>query len=262
MTNTKNVICIKWGSSSYYSAKHVNNLFRSVVENTKYGINFYCFTNNTEGLDGAIVTRALPALKNLDRVGCNIYQKEVGLCDDNLSGLGGQRVLYFDLDTLAVGNLDSFFELPKDDEFYIIKDWDHRNGRIGQASCYSWVVGTLGYIKSYFEEFYDEVYRNFGTASQEYLSYKVIEKYGKLNFWPEPWCRSFKLHCLPNPLIPLVRRFRMAKIPAGARIICFHGRPKADDAMKGLWPEKSWYKRILYKHLKPVSWLSDYWKDQ
>ncbi|MDR2077368.1 MAG: hypothetical protein LBP39_00170, partial [Rickettsiales bacterium] len=219
-TIEKNVVCIKWGNSDYCSARHVNNLFRSVIENTKYTINFYCFTDNAEGLNDAIVPIALPKVKNLDRVACNIYQKEVGLCENNLANLEGQRVLYFDLDTVIVGNIDSFFELPKNDEFYIIEDWSHRGGIVGQASCYSWVVGTLGYIKSHFEEFYDEVYKTFGTASQEYLSSKIVEKYGKLNFWPNAWCRSFKLHCLPNPMIPLSRRFKMAKIPENAKIIC------------------------------------------
>ncbi|MDR2778191.1 MAG: hypothetical protein LBB13_01670 [Rickettsiales bacterium] len=262
MENTKNVLCIKWGNSDYYSAGHVNNLFRSVRENTKYEVNFYCFTDNAEGLDGGIAVKALPMVRNLDRVGCNIYQKEVGLCSDDLAGLEGQRVLYFDLDTVVVDNIDSFFELPKNDEFYIIEDWSHRNGLVGQASCYSWVVGTVGHVKSYFEEFYGEVYRTFGTASQEYLSSKIMEKYGKLNFWPRLWCRSFKFHCLPNPLIPLARRLKVAQIPANSKIICFHGRPKPDDALKGIWPERSFYKRVLYKHLRPVSWLSKYWKVQ
>ncbi|GHU29087.1 hypothetical protein FACS1894152_7320 [Bacilli bacterium] len=257
--DTKNVVCIKWGSPNYYSAKYVNNLYRAVIKNTKYKIDFYCFTDNSDNFDPDIIVKPLPTLKNLDKVGCEIYQKEAGLCDNNLGGLKGQRVLYFDLDTIIVGNLDSFFELPKGNEFCIIKDWSHRDGSVGQASCYSWTVGTLGYIKNYFEAHYDDVYKKFTTASQEYLSSKIIEKCGKLNFWPESWCRSFKLHCLPTPLIPFLRKFKVATIPEDAKILCFHGRPKIEDALTGLWPERSWYKRFFYKHLKPVKWLERYW---
>ena len=116
-------------------------------------------------------------------------------------------------------------------------------------------MGTLGFIKDYFEINYADIYKKFGSASQEYLSSKVIEKYGKLNFWPKKWCRSFKIHCLPNPLLPFSRRFMMAKIPSGAKVICFHGLPKAKHAKNGFWPEKNPIKRFFYKHLKPVDWI-------
>ncbi|MDR1495221.1 MAG: hypothetical protein LBI29_04295 [Rickettsiales bacterium] len=255
----KNVVCIRWGDPSFYSSKHVNNLCRSVLRNISGRVNFYCFTDNPDGLDDNIIAKALPILRNVEKVGCAIYKKEAGLCDDGLGELNGQRVLYFDLDTTIVDNIDPFFEIPEGDGFYIIKDWNHgENTKVGQASCYSWRVGTLGHVKSYFEENYEEIYKKFGSASQEYLSSKVFEKFGEINFWPDTWCRSFKRHCLPNPIIPFLRKFRMASIPAGAKIICFHGRPKAEDAVQGLWPGQAWYKRLFYKHLKPVTWLEDY----
>jgi hypothetical protein len=187
------------------------------------------------------------------------YQKEAGLCDDELGGLKGQRALYFDLDTIIVGNIDGFFEMPKGDEFYIIKDWNSW-GKVGQASCYSFVVGTLGYIKKHFEQNPEQIYEKFYTASQEYLSDKIVERYGKLNFWPKSWAKSFRFHCLPTPLIPFLRKFKMAKIPKDAKIICFHGRPKLDDAQVGVWREHTAWKRFFYKHLKPVTWISENWK--
>lgn len=259
MSDVKNVICIKWGSPKYYPAKYVNNLYHSVLRNTKYKINFYCFTDNSDGFDENIIVKPLPKMnvKELKYA----YQKEAGLCDDNLcEELKGQRVLYFDLDTVIVDNIDCFFELPKGDEFYIIDDWNSWGHSVGQASCYSFVVGTLGFVKKYFEEHSEEVYKEFYTASQEYLSSKVIEKYGKLNFWPNSWSCSFRFHCLPTPLIPFLRHFKMAKIRKGAKIVCFHGRPKLEDAQKGIWEEDKLWKRILYKHLKPVTWIENYWK--
>jgi hypothetical protein len=257
-SDSKNVICIKWGDNKYYPPKYVNNLYHSVVRNTKYNINFYCFTENDEELDENIIVRPLPTM-NVRELRY-AYQKEAGLCENNLGGLMGQRVLYFDLDVVIVDNIDSFFELPKGEEFYIINDWNSWGDKVGQASCYSFVVGTLGYIKEYFEGHSSEIYKKFFTASQEYLSSKVIEKYGKLNFWPDSWVRSFRFHCLPNPLIPFSRRLMTAKIPDMAKVICFHGRPKLDDAIKGAWHDESSWKKFLYKHLKPVDWLENYWK--
>ena len=54
---------------------------------------------------------------------------------------------------------------------------------MGQATCYSFVVGTLGSIKKDFETNPDAVIQKFGTASQEFLSEKVIQLYGKLHFF-------------------------------------------------------------------------------
>ena len=76
------------------------------------------------------------------------------------------------------------FAYPKSCEFYIINDWNTEGNHVGQASCYSFVVGTLGFIKEAFELNYTEVVETYGTASQEYLSAMVIDQYGKLNFWP------------------------------------------------------------------------------
>ena len=253
----KNVICIKWGS--YYTAKYINNLYNSIKRNTKYDINFYCFTDNSDGFEDGIIVKPLPTL-NVKEIR-NAYLKEVGLCDDNLTEeLKGQRVLYFDLDTVIVDNIDGFFELPKDNEFWIINDWNSRGNRVGQGSCFSFVVGTLGYIKDYFERHEDEVYKKYYTASQEYLSDKVIEKQGKLLFWPAKWTKSFRFHCLPTPLIPFLRHFKTPSIPKGAKIICFHGYPKLEEAIIGVWPEKKAWKRFFYKHLKPTTWLKDYWR--
>ena len=40
---------------------------------------------------------------------------------------------------------------PQSDDFVIIKDWNSKGNRVGQATCYSWQVGTLGFIKKDFE---------------------------------------------------------------------------------------------------------------
>lgn len=252
----KNVICIKWGA--YYSENYVNKLYNMVVNNTTYPINFYCFTDNPNGLNENIIVKPLPVM-NVEQLKY-AYQKEAGLCENNLGDLKGQRVLYFDLDVLIVDNIDTFFEYPEDDKFYIINDWNTKGDNVGQATCYSWVVGTLGYIKEDFEKDPESIYKKFYTASQEYLSSKVIEKYGKLNFWPDSWVRSFRFHCLPNPLIPFNRKFKMAKIPQNAKVIAFHGNPKMVDAINGVWKEKNPIKRFFYKHLKPVIWIEKYWK--
>ena len=263
-----NVICIKWGNA--YSAEDVNKLFHSVVRYTFFHqVNFYCFTDDSKGLDKEIIVKPLPVLNVAPEDNKYAYKKEAGLCDDHLGGLTGKRVFFFDLDSLIVGALDSFFAYPQGDKFYTINDWKHRRGKkankVGQASCYSWVVGTLGYVKKYFEEHPKEMVARYYTASQEYLSAKVIEKEGKLNFWPDNWFKSYRFHCMPNPLLRWFVTPRLPKVK-GLKMVAFHGLPGIADAIKGIWTtDKSCPKRPkgykhLYKHVKPADWIKEYWQ--
>lgn len=251
-----NVVCIKWGRA--YTAHDVNCLQAMVKRNMqKHDLRFFCFTDDVSGLNPEIMAHPLPVMN------CNpedikyAYQKEAGLCDDKLGGLTGQRVLFFDLDVVITGELDSFVSYPKDDDFVIINDWSVKSERVGQATCYSWKVGTLGFIKEYFEAHPKEVVDQFYTASQEYLSSKVIEKWGRLKFWPEGWCSSFKFHALP---VWYLRPFVEPKLPEGTKVLAFHGHPKIADAIRGVWEPNGlpFFKRI-YKTIRPAPWISQYW---
>jgi len=252
-----NVICIKWGDQ--YSVDYVNRLFNMVRRNVTVDINFYCFTEISAGLHPDIIVKPLPVLDVPDEDNKFAYRKEAALCDDDLGGLRGERVLFFDLDVVIVANIDELLTFPQGDEFVIINDWNTNGDHVGQASCYSWRVGTLGYVKKYFEAHPKEVVKQYHTASQEYLSAQVIKTQGKLIFWPEPWVRSFKSHCLPKGLL---RHFFPAAIPPGAKVIAFHGSPKPQDAIAGKWSlEKAtpWYKR-LYKTVLPTPWVEEHWR--
>lgn len=256
-----NVVCIKWGK--LYTPDYVNKLNNMVKRNTSYDIDFYCFTEDRLGLDENIIVKPLPILNTIEGYEHIFsYTKEAGLCDDNLGGLNGQRVFFLDLDMVAISNLDDLFDYPEADKFYIINDWHTKGNNVGQASCYSWVVGTLGSIKKDYESDPKAVLDKFGSAAQEYLSFKVIEKFGKLNFWPADWFCSFKFHCMPKFI--LFRYFLEPKIPTDMKdlkFIAFHGTPNPDEAIEGRWEQKAGKKKWkkMYKVCKPTSWIKDYW---
>ncbi len=253
-----NVICIKWGKTEY-SPDYVNRLYGMLKRNTQYDIRFFCFTDNAEGFCDGIIAKPMTTLNVAPEDNKYSYKKEAGLCDDNLGGLNGQRVFFFDLDVVIVDNIDCLFEYPKDKEFLIINDWNTKGNHVGQASCYSWVVGELGFVKTYFEQHPKEVVKQYYTASQEYLSAKIIERYGKLNFWPDSWTRSFRFHCSPKGFL---RHFFIAKIPEGAKILVFHGSPKPHEALDGIWSNtrKIPFWKRLYKTVRPTKWIADYWR--
>jgi len=260
MKEIRNIICIKWGT--VYGFEDVNKLYSMVSRNSTYDINFYCFTEDKKGLNEDIIVKPLPVLHTIEGYRRKYaYEKEAGLCDDGLGGLYGQRVFFFDLDVLIVSNLDELLDYPKANKFYIINDWNTKGNHVGQATCYSFVVGTLGFIKKYYEDNPKEVIDKFYNASQEYLSSKVIEKFGKLNFWPKDWFCSFRFHCMPKFF--LLRHFIAPSFPKNMpnlKVINFHGYPKPKDAIKGEWCIKKGqnWKRI-YKFCKPTFWIKDYW---
>ncbi len=256
------IICILWGDK--YQEEDVNRLCSMVRRNTSHTIRFHIFTNEPLPLLApGIVRHPEPGLlTDVDHSRYN-YRKEAALCDEHLGGLEGKRVFFFDLDVLIVGNLDPLFKYPKDDKFYIINDWNTRGNHVGQASCYSFVVGTLGEVKSYFEKNSHDIIKKFGTASQEYLSEMVIRKQGKLEFWPDTWCKSFRFHCLR---MGLLRHFLIPrKPPAGTKVLAFHGHPDMQDALEGRWSPPSSIKaakgwKRIYKVCRPTLWIRDYWK--
>lgn len=250
------VICIKWGHT--YSANDVNRLYKMTAKQTKkFQLVFHCFTDDTNGLEPNIVTHSLPNVAVPKEELKYVYQKEVGLCDDDLGGLSGKRVLFFDIDVIIVDNIDCFFEFSQADDFVIINDWNSRGDAVGQASCYSWEVGTLGYVKRNFEKNYREIIDQYFTASQEYLSEQVINRFGRLVFWPDSWCKSFKQHCLPPWYL---RYFFPPSIPEGTKMLAFHGHPKIDNAVKGIWSESMPFYKKLYKKNLPMPSLTKYWQ--
>jgi hypothetical protein len=256
-----NIISILWGTS--YTEEDVNILFSMIKRNTSFPIEFHLFSNETlPALDSEIIKHPEPSMNISPEHNKYAYRKEAGLCADNLGGLNGQRVFFFDLDVLIMDNLDELFTYPEDDKFYIINDWNTKGDHVGQATCYSFVVGTLGFIRAAFEKNPAPILKEFGTASQEYLSSMVIKKFGKLNFWPEKWFQSFRFHCLP---FSFLRHFLTPHMPQeGTKVLAFHGHPDIHDALAGRWslPEdkkaaRGWKK--LYKACRPTPWVKDYW---
>ena len=256
-----NIISILWGT--IYDEEDVNTLFSMIKRNTSFPVVFHLFSNESlPNLDKEIILHPEKSMAITPEQNRYAYRKEAGLCHDDLGSLRGQRVFFFDLDVLIMDNLDDLFLYPEDDKFYIINDWNTKGDHVGQATCYSFVVGTLGFVREAFEADPDPIIQKFGTASQEYLSSMVIKKFGKLNFWPEEWFQSFRFHCLPSPLF---RHFLTPSLPKqGTKVLAFHGHPDIHDAMAGRWslPDAKKAARGLkkfYKACRPTPWIKDYW---
>ncbi|HPY39979.1 MAG TPA: glycosyltransferase, partial [Thiolinea sp.] len=224
-----NIICMKWGSK--YGANYVNTLYAMIARNISFDFQLTCFTDDATGIDSRVQIRELPALELPQGAPERGWNKLTTL-QNHLGGLRGD-VLFLDLDVVIVGNIDEFFSYPA--KFAIIRDAKLQRRMIGNSSVYRFEVGRYEAVLEKFRQQYAEIQQTFRNE-QAYLSHEIQQR-GELSFWREAWCPSFKYHCMqPWPLA----YFQDAKIPAGAKIIIFHGHPEPHEAIHGI--THKWYR--------------------
>lgn len=240
MPKIVNVVCMKWGSK--YTAEDVNILYSMVKRNISIPYRFVCLTDDTSGLLPEIETLDLPYIKVPEKNDIDPWRK-LGMFSKQIGDLEG-KCLFLDLDIIIVDNIDCFFSYS--DKFSIIENWTQQGRNIGNSSVYCFEIGKHTDVLEYYLNNMDEVLNNYDNE-QIYLSKKI----GDIEFWPDDWCKSFKVHCMQPHFI---RYFIPPKLPKGAKIVVFHGRPKPSDVIKG-----GFFGRIT-KYTRPAKWAEDYWR--
>lgn len=241
----KQIVCMKWGT--LYSADYVNRLFNMIGRNVTPPFRLVCLTDDAAGIDPRVeilpcpTIEAPPPFNNTGWRKLNIWAPRIG----DLTG----DLLFLDLDVVIVGNIDPFFSYGED--YMVMRNFTTPNRRIGNTSVFRFPVGAHPYLLERFlaaPQAMIDKYRN----EQTYISGEVKQ----MTFWPDPWIRSFKEHCIrPLPL----RRIVQPRIPSGARIVVFTGNPRPHEAAAGRWPASAWYKK-LYKAIPPVRWAQEHWR--
>jgi hypothetical protein len=242
-----NVLCIKWGKK--YGPDYVNKLHNMVARHLHRPHRFICLTDDAQGIDPEIEVKPIPP------VGFDEFDQrkpwtfghgwlKLTSFANPLYDLQG-RTLFLDLDIVIVDSLDPFFD--QKGEFIVIKEWDKSDGT-GNTSAYIYTIGAhadaLDHLKSGYPASIADV-RN----EQEFIT-GYLSRQGKLSYWPEAWCRSFKRHCLRRGIMGW---FQPPTIPEGARIIAFHGKPNPPDAIAGV--SGKWYRRVM-----PTAWVTEHWR--
>ena len=96
-----NICCVQAGNYQGRGAEYVNNLHDMVLRNMppQTPFRFICFTDNPDGLDEGIDVRPLPE-QGLEGWWNKLALFKKGVFPE------GERVVYFDLDTLIINALD------------------------------------------------------------------------------------------------------------------------------------------------------------
>lgn len=250
------ILCMKWGT--LYGAADVNALARGVRRHLARPHRVICFTDDAAGLDPGIEALPLPELALPPGSGDTRWRK-VALFNRDL-GVEGVA-LFLDLDLVIVGPLDPFFDQPgevvilRDDDLFRAKPLrrlkparDRFLHMVGNTSVFRYVVGAHGDVA-------DAYLADPGGMAARYeheqqMVSDLLNREGKLSYWPRGWCVSFKNHCVGRGLSSYLRNPRL---PDGARIVLFAGAPKMADVLTGQGGR--WYRRI-----GRIDWLKRAWE--
>ena len=267
----KQMICVKWGQK--YGPEYVNRLYAMAQRHTTGPLRFVCLTDDGAGLRPEVEVVALPEL------GCEHPKNSAGkwrklvMWGGNMPALTGLTgpVLFVDLDTVIVRNIDSYFTHGDPDRVYLARNWSKPFHRLGQTSVFRFPIGANPQILENFranpQGIADRV-----RFEQHYITESVP---GGIQFWPESWTRHFRLHCLPP--FPL-RYFMPAHLPSKAKIVTFAGGPNPSDVQLGRWEDdqpafpsrmdhlkatlkapRAW--RHLRRFVVPVGWIAQHWTE-
>jgi hypothetical protein len=242
MADQRFIICMKWGTK--YGPEYVNRLYTMVRRHLTGDFRFVCLTDSPDGLHDQVECFPIPSLNLPEGIPERGWTKLTSFVSD-LYGLHG-TALFLDIDVVIVDSIDAFFDQPG--QFVIIHDYKRPWRITGNSSVYRYQLGAHADVLEYFRANFDQIRKTFRNE-QAYLS-DFVHQQGKLQYWPKAWCPSFKYHCIPTwP----TNFWRESFIPAGSKIVIFHGECNPPDALAGK-------RNRALRFIKPVSWISQHWK--
>ncbi|MFZ2586729.1 MAG: hypothetical protein WAZ18_01185 [Alphaproteobacteria bacterium] len=269
------ILCMKWGTR--YGAEYVNRLHSMCVRGMGgKPFDFVCFTDDATGLVAGVDARPLPSFEGVPaHLAVKPWRKLTLWKDDLDKDFMGRNTLVLDVDVVITGDLQAFFEFEPAWEFVVWRNPTKPNSGVGNTSVFRFKVGSHPEICERFVANPVGVWQGEFRIEQELIAARLGDGtaaretglrpevandpfYKGLNvmgYWPAGWCVSFKEDVMPEwPM----RLWQEAKLPVGARVVVFHGKPDPDEALRGEWPSV-WWKR-WYKTIRPVGWIADYWR--
>lgn len=242
MSEPVKIICLKWGTK--YPAEYVNRLYRMVNKHLTIPFEFYCITENTDGL--------YPDVKVLDLIleeGLKGWWYKLQLFKKDFYGLSGQA-MFLDLDVVLTDNIDPLFEVNPD-EFVIIRDL--QAGKVYNSSVFKLMLGTQTHVWDSFMQNKENIISRM-HGDQDWISETVNDA----KIWPKNWVVSFKKECNSRDknswgAIGRLLRSKGYCLPKGnatppeeAKIVYFHGKPDPDDVVDksfDMWKQAPWIRK-------------------
>jgi uncharacterized Rossmann fold enzyme len=211
------VCTVNAGNYCGRGADYVNRLFDGVRRNLQAGFpgKFVVFTDDPTGLDEGIEARPLPG-------GLTGWWNKLWLFSPEAFN-PGERVLYFDLDTVMTGPLDAI--ATYDGPFAMLRDVYRPNGL--QSSVMAWEAGN--WTQLFWSRWSDYQHLPWPGGDQEYLE---VQLHGSAGIFTAAILQDR----FPNKLKSYKADCR-ALIPRGTSVVFFHGHPRPHEVTSGWVPE-------------------------
>jgi len=249
-----NVICIKWGT--LFGPEYVNRLYSGVRRHILGPVRFFCMTDDAAGFHPDIEVLDLPvepfheamsaALAVANRQGA---MRKVSLFKPGLIADLEGPLLGFDLDVVITGALDDLLVMAPG-KVLMRADWvEARRGRkTGHGSVFRFDPAVHGWLyETLAADPVGEVEKARGSE-QRYTS-TLAQARGAFSYIPGKMVVSFKHDCMD---LPPLNYFREPRLPEGASVVCFHGRPKMPEAVVG-------YRGSYLRWSVACGWLEEHW---
>jgi hypothetical protein len=210
-----NIVTVNWRNYEGRGVEYTNVLFDSVRRNLEGGMpgRFIVFTDDPSGYDSGIETRPIPT--RLEGWWCKL-----ALFRPHLFPVG-DRVLYFDLDTVITGSIDAL--AAYDGDFGILADFYRPLGL--QSSVMAWEAGK-----------HTRIWEDYEKAGCP------MDDPGGDQAWIEK-CYQAKRERLQVKFPGMFVSYKKSGgvIPDKASVVVFHGKPRPHEIIDG-WVPQIWCK--------------------
>ena len=194
------VCCVNVGNYLGRGQEYVDKLADMVARNATLPFKFKVFTE-----------------ENLPAKGLKGWDAKIALFHPNAFE-PGERVVFFDLDTLIIGDVDAL--LSYRGEFATLRDFWRPNGLGPAVMC--WKAGDYDWLWQTYENLNRPALER---GDQEWLEWTLKFPHILQDQFPNMFC-SYKTHCNPYP-------------PKDCAVVCFHGLPRPHECTQQ-WVQDAW----------------------
>lgn len=202
-----------------YTHQHVNNLAKAIKKHVTVEHKLYCFTDDSTGIDLKYIDKLVPFKHNYPKWWGKIELFRPDVFDD-------EQVLYFDLDTFIVDNIDDIANFRG--EFSALRDFYHLYSM--GSGVMSWHGQKMHHVYNSFLPVDRKIMNNYREGDQRWIDEQKKSIDYMQDIFPSKVI-SYKVHCKANNAV--------ATVPNNASVICFHGVPRphavTDPEIKKYW---------------------------
>ncbi len=223
------VACVKWGKK--YPADYVNRLRRMVARNFTLPHRFVCLTDDASGLDSGIEIVRLD--QGLESCWAKMELFKPGLFGDE------DTCLFLDLDVVITGNINDMAVFRPQDRFVGLLDWYRPDGSQynssvmkirggGNAELNNSLMAKIRAGKLAWNKEFDKYLQ----ANEKVVLWEGRRKYKSDQEWISRYVypsRELAKHAWPAEWVCSYRKHGQGHVPAGCKVMVFHGFPKPHE---------------------------------